>query len=328
MYNEATKRRFIAEQISEKSTKSCETIFESIAKFEEKWGADFCTRSVEELEPALDEIFGLRYRTRLSRLTVLRGYARWCCDTHAVDGVTDNIFKIDKLGIGKIESMTVKDPSYLQQCLDEVFEQESEETVDNIYRCYYWLAYAGMKEKDIVEVKCSDVDLDSLRVSYNGESYLIYPEGLAAFKNAATLSSFFYKNSKYTEAKKKISRFRAEGDQLIRGIRQAPSSLGLRAELSRRSNKALAEGKTQTKLSYNRVFLSGLFFRMYERECNGFPVDFSQAADEYMAASNERRKAVSYNLDSGRNTIDAKKRQIEKDYLLDYERWKVAWSHY
>ena len=31
-----------------------------------------------------------------------------------------------------------------------------------------------------------------------------------------------------------------------------------------------------------------------------------------------------YKLDSGRNTRDAKKRQIARDYLDNYRRWKLA----
>ena len=58
---------------------------------------------------------------------------------------------------------------------------------------------------------------------------------------------------------------------------------------------------------------------MHERELAGYGVDFTAAADEYMAGKE-------YKLDSGRNTRDAKKRRVINDYNEDYERWKLTFS--
>ena len=77
--------------------------------------------------------------------------------------------------------------------------------------------------------------------------------------------------------------------------------------------------KTDLKLSYFRVWISGLFYRMYERERAGMPVDFSAAAAQFM-------EGKTYKLDRGRNTPEAKKRQLTRDYLEDYERWKLAFA--
>ena len=326
MYNEQQKRRFIREQIENtKRAYICESVFEALAPYEEQWGADFSTRSPEELRPIFENITGLRESSQISILIVIRSYIRWLL-SQGIEGVQEGILSIDTLGISKVRSMTVKNPVHLHQCLNDTFEPETEQMVDNIYRCYYWLAYAGMEENDILAVKCSDVDLDRQTVFFNGTSYHIYEEVLFAVKNAATLPTFVYKNRNYTEGKKIMTRLRAPGDTLIRGFRASSSPLVMRAELSKRSRIAMENGRTTMKLSYHRVQLSGVFYRMYEKEIRGLPVDFSVEAELFMKRSADRRNGQQYKLDSGRNTIDAKRRQIERDYLNDYERWKIAWS--
>jgi len=325
MYNEEQKRRYISEQIeNSKRARTCEQVFEALAPYEEEWGADFSTRSPEELRPIFEQIAGLRERVRMNYMIIIRNYIKWLIG-QGDNTVQRGILSIDTLGLGNIRNMTVKNPVHLQQCLNEIFEPETEQMVSNIHRCFYWLAYAGLREQDILSVKCSDVDLDHLTVTFGGETYRIYEEGLLAFRNAATLPTFVYKNSNYTADKKIITRIRAQGDTLIRGFTSKPTSKGIRGELSHRTKDAIDSGRTKMKLSHHRVQISGIFYRMYEREVRGLPVDFSEDAARFMEHSVERRKGESYKLDSGRNTIEAKQRQIERDYMRDYERWKVAW---
>ena len=73
------------------------------------------------------------------------------------------------------------------------------------------------------------------------------------------------------------------------------------------------------KLSYSRIWISGLFYRMYERERAGLPVDFSEAASRFM-------EGRTYKLESGRNTLESYQRRVAREYLLDYEYWKSTFS--
>ena len=103
---------------------------------------------------------------------------------------------------------------------------------------------------------------------------------------------------------------------MIRGIKSVPTLKALRVELSRRSKQN--SDKTPLKLSYFRVWISGVFYRMYEQEIIGVPPDFNAIAYQQM-------EGKTYKLDSGRNTMEAKRRQLVRDYEEDYERWKLAW---
>lgn len=315
MYNEEIKTGFIKQYTKSINTAEvCRQTFNAMQPYEEQWGADLCTRTAGELHPALETMVGFRVKSKYMRLIILKDYVKWCIAC-GVPGACKGMLEIEDFGLGKIRSMTVYGPEHLQKCLDEICDPESEETTDCIYRCYFWLAFSGMREEDILETKVSDVDLTNLVVNHNGEEYVIYREAVRAFRNASTLTEFVYKHPNYP---KPIIRNRVEGTQLIRGIRAIPSQYTLRSELSRRISSLMKEGKTEIKLSYYRVWISGLFYRMYIREKNGLPVNFKDAASRFMEGKD-------YKLDTGRNTIDAKRRQVMNDYLQDYERWKAAY---
>lgn len=316
MYNENLKRQFILDYThSENTANHCATIFNAFSEFEERWGADLCTKSEEELQPAIDAVVGLRSRTQWSRLIVLKDYVKWCIDKQ-VPNSCDGMLKIQATSLDKIKQQTLSNPLHLQRYLDSICDAEEEETIDNIYRCYYWLAFGGVSEEDILSIKCSDVDLSNMVVKYKTTEVPIYREALQAFKNCMSLTQFAYKHPNYNKI---IYKDRVSGDTLIRGIRSLPTVKSMRVELSRRSKDKLDKGLTDLKMSYLRVWISGLFFRTYEREQAGIPIDFSAAAMNFM-------EGKTYQLKSGRNTPDAKKRQIANDYMKDYERWKLAYK--
>lgn len=316
MYNEELKTKFVRGYTNSISTAEvCQTIFNAFEQYEVEWDADLCTRSAEELQPVVDNLVGFRARSKWMRLIILKDYVKWCIGMK-VPGACDGMLKIETVGLEKVKHQTVASPLHLQRYLDSICEPESEETTDNIYRCFYWLAYGGVAEEDILSIKCSDVDLNSMVVRYNSTEVPIYREALPAFKNCVKLTQFVYKHPNYD---KLVYKDRADGDTLVRGIRSAPSIKAMRVELSRRSKAKMDEGKTDLKLSYFRVWISGLFYRMYERERAGMPVDFSAAAAQFM-------EGKTYKLDRGRNTPEAKKRQLTRDYLEDYERWKLAFA--
>lgn len=318
MYNEELKTRFIQEYTKSISrAESCVQAFNAIEPFEVQWDADFCTKSAAELEPVVEQLVGFRVRSRWLRIIIFQKYVKWCL-AHKVKDACDGMLQVECTGLDKVRTQMVSNPTMLQAYLDVVYDHESEKTTDNIYRCFYWMAYSGMDERDIMNVKCSDVDFDNMVIRYGGEEYEIHREAITAFRNAATLTEFVYKHPNYPPDKKVI-RNRALGDTLIRGIRSTTSLAALRVELSRRSKKFIEDGLTDKQLSYYRVYLSGLFYNMKKREEAGIPVDFTGVASRFM-------EGKTYKLDAGRNTPEAKKRAVVNDYLQDYERWKAAFN--
>lgn len=314
MFNQELKERFIREHTSSISVaNACMSLFNAIEKFEVGWEADICTRTAAEAQPVVDEIAGLRTGRKQLRVNILKDYVKWCI-TNNIPGACDGVLQTDTSGAENMRKKTVKSPLHLQMYLNALFEKESEETLDNIYRCFYWLAYAGMAEQDIFNVKVMDVDLSNLSVRFDGYEYPIYREALDCFRNCVHLSQFVYKHPNYTNTGV-VYKPRADGDRLIRGLRPTVSVPAMRVELSRRSARGIEEHKTDLQLSYYRVWLSGVFYRMYELERAGFPADFSGVAANFM-------EGKQYKLDTSRLTREGYRRKVTGEYLHDYENWK------
>lgn len=318
MYNEELKGKFIKQYSTNIKTRSwMEILFNSIEDYEAEKKQDICMMDAETLKPILQKLSGLRERTSTARSVMLREYAKWCIKNH-VDGACSALLEE---GIESVETMrkqTVKNPLHLQRYLDSICDPEGMETADNTLRCFYWMAYGGMSEEDILKVTALDVDLRKMVIRFGDEEYPIYRESISAFQNCMELTEFRYNHPNYSDGVV-VYKPRAEGDTLLRGIRANPSVTSIRSELSRRSKRCIESGKTDMKLSYYRVWISGMFYRAYEMELAGVPVSFDDLASKFMAGK-------TYKLDSGRNKIGAKHRKIASDYLSDYRRWKETLS--
>lgn len=327
MYNSEVKEKFITEFSTNAGRRHVAVVmFNSLEPFEKNWGADICTRGKDELQAAVGEIVGFRDKSKRTRLSILREYFRWCVENN-VEGAGNAIFEIDNgdLGLEKLKRQMVANPQHLQRYLNCICDKESEETTDCIYRCLYWLAYGGIEDEETaLKVLASDVKLDKKLVKYDGDEFPIYREAIPAFKNCVDLKEFNYKHPNYD---KTVKKGRAKGQYLLRGITETKSYKAMRATMSKKaknarfmSEKDKNDESLQLKLSYYRVWLSGLFYRMYEAERAGMPPDFTAAASRFM-------EGKTYKLDSGRNLIGAKQRQLARDYLHDYNRWKEAYCN-
>ena len=315
MYNEEQKRRFIRDYTGSLNTANvAETIFNSFEKYEIGWGADLCTKSETELQPVVDEIVGIRTKSQWMTLIILKEYVKWCLAMN-VPNACDGMLRIENIGLEKIKKQMVANPLHLQRFLNDILEPENEETIDNTYRCYFWMAYGGIDEEDTILIRNSDIDFDNMIIHYKTTSVPIYREAIPAFRNAATLTSFAYKHPNYTKI---IRRERISGDTIMRGIKATTRTLTMRTTLSKRNIKAEQDGLTDLRLSFYRVRMSGLFYRVYERERAGFPVSFSEAALRAMDGK-------TYSL-GARTKLKHKQNQIEKGYMEDYQRWKLAFS--
>lgn len=315
MYNKELKTQFVKSYTTSVNTaKVCELIFNLFEPHERMWDADLCTRGTEDLQPVVDTIVGLRARSRFSRLIILKDYVKWCMSVASVPNACDGMLKITTVGLDKMRQQTIASPLHLQKYLNAIYAPESDKSTDNIYRCYYWLAYGGVAEGDILQIKCSDVDLGNMVVHYKETEIPIYREAIAAFKNCVELTQFVYNHPNYT---KTVWKERVAGDTLVRGVRSKLSLNSLRVEISRRAK--LHEKETGLRLSYFRAWISGVFYRAYERELIGETPDFS-------AVALTRMEGKTYKFESGRNTLESKKRKVAKDYKEDYQRWKLAFK--
>lgn len=316
MYNPALKKKYLEKCVtSESRAVVIKRVFSAFEKHENLWQADLCTKNADVLQPIIDEITGIRLSSQYDILTILKEYVLWCMAEN-VPGVCDGMLQIKDVGLKKMRRQLVSSPLHLQKYMDEIFDDEETETMDVLYRCYYWMAFAGIKEEDILQIKCSDVDFSSMSIYYGETSAPIYREGILAFRKAIELKYFRYIHPNYEP----ILRERIPGETIMRGIKAVTKSKTIRSFLSRYSSRMCKEGKTDMQLSYSRVRLSGIFFRVYENERLGIPPNFTDVImDEYPEKLREK-----YQGDE-KEFIRYQKRRMNA-YMEDYRRWKLAFA--
>lgn len=319
MYNAEIKEKFIHEFSNSISRQeAAESMFKATEKYEQELNTDICSITKDKLQKILEDIVGVRSTSYNLRIPILKQYIKWCKKNN-INDVCEDIFLIEDIGIDKMRRQTVANPQHLQRYLDSIFDPEEEETIGCTLRCYFWLAYMGMDEEDAFNITTSEVDLANMVIKHNDREYIIYRESIPAFRNCVRLKRFRYKHPNHTSISYKD---RAPGDCLLRGVSvDKPNTQSFRVEISRRKRKASAmqtDNNLDLNLSFSRVWMSGIFYRMLEWERAGNPVDFFKIAVQFT-------EGKTYKLSRGQ-TVRDKQRRLAKYYLNDYNRWKEAYS--
>lgn len=310
MYNHDQKVRFIRSYTASLSlARRAENLFTVTEPYEEAWGCDLCSKNAEELQPVIEGAVGMRSSSIGSAMAVFRAYGKWCIASGVVDAC-DGLLNVRIPGIDKIRHQMVSSPLHLQRYLDTIFTPESMETIDNIYRCFFWLAFMGIEEESIYDIVDSDVDFTAMTITVGFDSYKIYQESAPAFHNAVHLKSFRQIHARY-----ETNRDRIDGHRILRGIKSQTDKMTIRSMMSKYTSEQYKKGITDTHLSYQRAKLSGLFFRVYELELAGFPADFSKEAIRITSGKSYKNQ-----------TVEERQKIIQKELMEDYQRWKIAFA--
>ena len=198
-----TEKKIIYENLDEKDILILRTLQQN-AKLTTKQVAAECHLS---MTPVFERI------RRLENEGYIKRYIKWCKED-GLPNVTDSVNYVKIDGEIGVRQRLVKSPLHLQVCLNRVFEKEEEDTIDILYRCFFWMAYAGISEADTLKIKISDVDLLNRKIVYNNIEYPIYDEAFRAFKKCIELNYFDKKHPRYNNP---LRRYRVEGDMLLRG---------------------------------------------------------------------------------------------------------------
>lgn len=329
MYNEKQKSEFISSHTSSDKTSSLiSMIFNWFEPYEKDWGMDLSLQSAEILQPVVVELTGVRVKSAELILIILTEYVKWSGKNGYE--VSNGIFDVKINTIYKIQEQMVASPLHLKSRLDYFFGEAKNDSINIIFRVFLWMAFFGMQDKDAVRVSVENVDLLNSRINFEGHSYEIYKESREDFEKACYLKEFNYEhnNPYYVYCKD-----RASGDLIMRGISSSKVDLmTIRPALNRKLLKVIEADtnekkdvkRNKSKISYKRIYLSGVFYREYERERAGFPVNFSTfVAMEMERREKEKNRVYTTNKSRTRATIANK---IECEYLEDYEKWKCAFA--
>lgn len=306
MYNEIRKQKFMDEMTE--STVFGRSVFNTTEPYEQDAERDLCELPTETLQNIVDRNFGSRLRSIEKTISYMRLYVTWCKE-HGYP-VRDGIYSVKAQMDEKMKRYMVASPKHLQAVLDKSFLPVESETVDCIYRCYIWMAFAGMDDRDTIDVRVDEVNFGTMLIEHDGRSFELYRESIPAFRMSCEATEFKYQHVKPTYTK---VRERFPGEFLMRGIRSDKLKL-----TTIKSVVQKAFNSNGIELTYTSIRRSGLFYRAYETERLGFKVNFddfvleSISKSSVMSANDSRRRKAAY--------------IAERDLFSDYACWKAVFT--
>ena len=315
IYQEDTKHAFldgIADKTNRNILLSC---FRSSFPFENSSGKDLSAFTEEELRPVMTKIFNtkIRRKSRVTVVSLLSQYFDWCVH-HGVSGAIEHDMSVFRSGDILSDEMMIFSPGHLQQFLDKIFDPESDQTIDNLYRCYYWMAYAGLSVEDTIRLKPENFDLENLEVEINGDAGVLYRQGLACIRNCISLLQFRYRHPLYA-SNTEVFKDRIPGDYIFRGIKgnfddPTAALAGFRIAIARHNTQS------GISLNYKRVLYSGIFYRAYEYEVEyGKPPLFTQIVGDHPIG----KRIVSTEKSSAKRKLNVYASNMQNDYEI----WKA-----
>lgn len=316
MYNAELKTRFIRDYTENIFTANAvQDMFNLIEPFEHKYGVDFSCMTVDQATEAVSSIQSLRASSMEYRIAAIKSYIKWCRNS-GIEGVNSDIEFIKPKGLEHIKHVMIKDPNHLASVLNKIFVPIKENSIENIYRFYLWMYYSGMNEDQIFACTRDDIDYKRMEIVVGGERFPIYRESLNVVVFCADAKELAERHALMIDSRDTVDRY--PGKELFRTIRPLKNKDSARTVISSYLLRAYNDGRTDVKVTRRMLHLSGMFYRMYCREADGFPVDFTEDAANEMAGK-------TYKVNH-RFTIGVKQKRIMRDLEEDYVNWKTAFN--
>lgn len=313
IFNSEIKSSFLATLTPDRKRLAL-AFFRDAAPFEEIAGRDISSFSDSESIGAARRAFStmLRRKSRLMLANVINSYYRWCIANNVPDAVEHKPIPMELVNEVSDE-LLIFSPAHLQTIMDKVFDPESDGTVDNAYRCFLWMAYAGLSIESAVALKEENFLLQSFQVSINDEIGVLYPQAIPCLQNCINMKQFTYKHPNYPS----VMKDRVPGDYILRGTRGAYNDMD-RVTITFRTILARRCKQSGVNLTYNSCYYNGLYYRIHESElCHGEAPDFN-----YIAAQTPAGKRVMTSVDQLATSKRARLYQIALRLKADYEIWK------
>lgn len=327
MYNRPDDRKlkFKYSYGSDETFDAIDKAFNSIAPYELEWDMDVCLQNDEsEIQRLIDNLSKSRQKDNTS-LIILRDYCKWCM-LEGYENISYNLIRLKPPAVERVKTLTVPNPQQLQIHLDSFLDPESKHTMHMVYRAYYWLAFSGVMEEYAMKICQANVDLKNRLISYGDYVWKICNEGFESIKFCTESNIINVYRGNYKETGTVLFRThdvdkKTGTEYILRGIESTTdgNNYYLDKNFSSKQSQAVKEGKTNYKLSYSRVWNSGIFYRAYLNEVAGIKPSFAVAARQtFNRAVREVKRIKPGGATKERLSIIEK--QIERDYI----RWKLA----
>lgn len=313
MYNEKEKTAFIS-TLEPSSVGNAKSMFNHLEPLEVKMGCDVALLPDEGLEHMLSLGLNAARKTTIIRLsTILKKYVRWRISNDLP--ANTNILKV-RLDLSDVSPIIltkfVQSPEHLLNELDKYLPYDNEcPNINCVFRTFLWLAYIGFDDEEAVLIERDDVYLDEMCIYHNYDEYTICEEAYNDIKNAKELKQLLYEHENPNYA---VIRDRAESELLLIGFKPYfDMLLGLRQGVQKK-----LKGLGCSHLSYQNLYTSGVFYRVYQDELLGLPIDFSSEIVNRL----KKKAPLGKKRDRRSERIAIKKADLH--YRTDYNNWKKA----
>lgn len=300
MYNQDIKSRFIWE--NEDAIERSSAVYNAYARLfalsselESHAGKDLAAfdpvelRFLDLMVKEKGRMLPMRYKACLLR------YLDWChghVDINAAEGINYILSSLQEY-----KDTVVSGPIHMQIALDGIFHPEERENIDVMYRCFLWIAFAGVRSKEDADtILVSDIDLSNRFFVFDGDKYPIYPQALKAFDITLKNTDFVYEHPNYTRLRPRI-----DNNKFLRGFKGDADDKWIMVDIRKKTAAAHKRNQDAKRLSYRSALHSGIFYRQYEQEAAGMDVDFSHLIKDKESDQNAKRK----NLTMRRANINA-----------------------
>ena len=315
MFNEDNKLRFLSEFTSKESTRrNYMAAFKAISPYEEKWGADFCTKSADVLQPVFESLCGGSVRSIVARRKIYTNYVQWCINSGfpgACDGAMNTVVKVSQ---SYYESTMIGSPTHLQRFLNTIYTPEELGYMDLIDRCMFWLLYSGVEFDDLMNLRKTDVDFNDLTVNVDGMKLRLYAESLPSVRFACTATELRFPSDKSGKRKSLATFERSDSEWILaRTAKEDKHKTTLFERFSSQIEDLRGIGRDIQKTpTFTTVWKSGVFYREFQRETAGLPTSLPDIAQRYAEKREMRSKS----------NLKESKTNFLKTLRRDYKIWK------
>lgn len=303
MYNENRKLLFMRDK--RKRSTYIASIFELSEKIESKYDTDLCEFTEPMLRDLFDNCYGVLPRVSHNVRDNILLYHDWCLGQgYATCGDIAN-FKPD--ATATIRKTMVASPMHLEKELDRFLRPTKDGGTDNVFRCYFELAFLDFDKDEAMALTDSDFHPESMTIG-DDPGVLIPAE--------------FFLNLKFCAESPTILEYRTRGEK-PRVHQRPPHGPLMRTETILSLNTVGSALQKRKELAddppgimFRTVRESGRMYRKYQESlATGAPVNFED----------EIREAVRQNCEGKfRSQINNYQSRMRRDLTAKFEDWKQA----
>ncbi|MBR0596952.1 hypothetical protein [Sinanaerobacter chloroacetimidivorans] len=318
MYREHQKNEYLNHILDngEKYISNMRSLFQSLQEIEESTGKDFCEFTQAEAKKALASISSRKKATNAWSITALRDYINWCI-LNSKTPLNENV--LDRVRISQVDNSmalkqeTVPNIEYLIRILEEGLPEINEDlSMNTIYKAYSLLLFFGFSEQEIVSMTKQEAEkwLNG-SLHYGNKIIPLHPVLKKYLDKILDYDEIVWIKGKGVVCYKKL----IGGNQLIGAVYNLEGRISnFRNVLSKLNRSYAAETGKSIKLSVRRIFESGIYYRLLQKEL------IEGALTELMM-----NEAFSMDRSKYKNDISYQNQLI--NLRDDYSAWKKAWSY-